>query len=65
MNRFFALRAELLEILKSHKHRHSKHFEDSSFILTLGFLADIFGALNQLSFQIQGGGKNIIDIEKK
>ena len=65
MNRVFALRAELLEFLKSHNHWHSKHFENSSFILTLGFLADIFGALNQLSCQMQGGGKNVIEAEEK
>ena len=41
-------------------HLHSKHFEDSSFILTLAFFADIFGALNQLSFQMQEGDKNVI-----
>ena len=65
MNRVFTLRAELLEFLKSHNHRHSKHIEDSSFILTLAFLADIFDALNQLSFPMQGGGKNVIEAEEK
>ena len=65
MNSVFTLRAELLEFLKSHNHRHSKHFEDSSFILTLAFLADIFDALNQLSFEMQGGSKNVIEAEEK
>ena len=65
MNRVFALCAELLEFLKSHNHRHSKHFKDLSFILTLELFANIFGSLNQLSFQIQGGGKNVIEVEKK
>ena len=65
INRVFALRAELLEFLKSHNHRHSKHFEDSSFILTLAFLADIFGALNQLSCQMRGDGKNVVEAEEK
>ena len=65
MNRIFGLHAELLEFLKNHNHRHSKHFEDLSLILTLAFLADIFGALNQLSCQMQGGGKNIIEAEQK
>ena len=42
-------------------------FEKSqpSFILTLAFLADIFGALNQLSCQMQGGGKNVVEVEEK
>ena len=65
MNRVFALRAKLLEFLKSHNHRDSKHFEDSSFILTSAFSADIFGALNQLSCQMQGGGKNVVEAEEK
>ena len=65
MNRIFALRSKLLELLKSPSHWHSKHFKDSSFILTLAFLADIFGALNQLSCQMQEGGKNVIEAEEK
>ena len=65
MNRVSALRAELLEFLKSHNHRHSKYFEDSSFILTLKFLTDIFCAINQLSCQMQGGGKNLVEAEEK
>ena len=52
MNHVFTLRAELLEFLKSQNHWDLKHFEDSSFILTFAFLADIFGVLNQLSFQV-------------
>ena len=65
INRVFGLRAELLQFLKSHNHRHSKHFEDLSFIFTLAFLADIFSALNQLSCQIQGSGKNVTEAEEK
>ena len=65
MNRFFGLRAELMEFLKSHNHRHSKHFKESSFILILAYLADTLGALNQLNYHMQGGGKNVIEAEKK
>ena len=65
MNCVFALHAELLEFLKNHNHWHSKYFEDLSFILTLVFLADIFGALNQLSCQMQGDGKHVIEAEEK
>ena len=64
MKYVFALRAELLEFLKSHNHRHLKRYEGSSFILTLAFLADIFCALNRLSCQMQGGGKNKCFLEK-
>ena len=65
LNRVFALRAELLDFLKDHHHRHAKHFENSSFILTLAFLADIFATLNHLNCQMQGGGVNIIEAEEK
>ena len=58
LNRAFALFAELLDFLKDHNHRHAKHFEDFSFILTLAFLADIFAAFNHLNCQMQGGGVN-------
>ena len=65
LNGVFALRAELLDFLKYHNHRHAKHFEDSSFILTLAVLADIFAALNHLNCQMQGGGVNITEAEEK
>ena len=65
LNGVFALRAELLDFLKYHNHRHAKHFEDSSFILTLAFLADIFTALNHLNCQMQSGGVIITEAEEK
>ena len=34
-------------------------------MLTFAFLADVFSALNQLSFQIQEDGKNVIEAEEK
>lgn len=64
MNRVFGMSTDLLQFLKSYNHRHSKHFEGSSFILTLAYLADIFGALNELNFQMQEGGKNVIEAEE-
>ena len=65
MNYIFALHAELLAFLKSHNHWHSKHLEDSSLILTLAYLANIFGALNQLNYQMAGGSKNVIDAKEQ
>ena len=38
---------------------------DTSFLLILAYLADIFGALNHLNCQMQGGGVNIIEAEEK
>ena len=60
MNRVFVLRAELLEFLRDHNHRHAKHFNNPSFLLTLAYLADIFAALNHLNCQMQGGGVSVI-----
>ena len=34
MNRVFVLRAELLEFLRDHNHRHAKHFNRPSFLFT-------------------------------
>ena len=65
MNRVFVLRAELLEFLKDHNHRHAKHFNNPSFLLTLAYLADIFAALNHLNCQMQGNGVNVIEAEEK
>ena len=65
MNRVFVLRAELLEFLRNHNHRHAKHFNNPSFLLTLAYLADIFAALNHLNCQMQGGGVNAIEVEEK
>ena len=65
MNRVFVLRAELLEFLRNHNHRHAKHFNNPSFHLTLAYLADIFAALNHLNCHMQGGGVNVIEAEEK
>ena len=51
--------------MREHKHRHATHFDESEFILALAYLADIFGALNHLNCQMQGGGVNIIEAEEK
>ena len=65
INRVFVLRAELLEFLIDHNHRHAKHFNNPSFLLTLAYLADIFAALNHLNCQMQGGGVSVIEAEEK
>ena len=65
MNRVFVFRAELLEFLRDHNHRHAKHFNNPSFHLTLAYLADIFDVLNHLNCQMQGGGVNVIEAEEK
>ena len=65
MNRVFVLRAELLEFLRDHNHRHAKHFNNPSFLLTLAYLADMFAAPNHLNCQMQGGGVTVIEAEEK
>ena len=65
IRRVFELRAELFKFLEDRNHRHCKHFMDTSFLLILAYLADIFGALNHLNCQMQGGGVNIIEAEEK
>ena len=65
MNRVFVLRAELLEFLRDHNHRHAKYFNNPSFLVTLACLANIFAALIHLNCQMQGGGVNVIEAEEK
>ena len=60
LNRVFALRVESAVFLREHQHCHADCFKNSEFILILAYVADIFGALNQLNQQMQGGGVNII-----
>ena len=64
LNRVFALRVKLAVFLREYQHRHADCFENSVFILVLAYMADIFGALNHLNQQMQGGGVNIIKAEE-
>ena len=61
---YFALCVEFAAFLREHQLCHADCFENSKFILILAYLADIFGALNHLNQQMQGGGVNIIEAEK-
>ena len=64
LNRVFALRVELSVFLRKHLHCHANCFENSEFILVLAYMADIFGALNHLNQQMQGGGVSTIEAEE-
>ena len=59
------LLAKLFKFLKDHKHRRSKHFKESRFILTLTYLVNIFGTLNYLNFQMQRDRVNVIEAKEK
>jgi len=65
VSRVHALRVELALFLRENQHEYAKHFEEPQFILALAYLADIFGALNHLNCQMQGGGVNIIEAEER
>ena len=65
VNRVFQLRGKLFTFLENQNHWHLKLFMGPSFLLTLGYLADIFSTLSPLNCQMQGGGVNIIEAEKK
>ena len=61
LNPVLALRVELAVFLGEYQHCHADCFENSEFILVLAYMADVFGALNHLYQQMQGGGVNIIE----
>ena len=50
--------------LREHQHCYADCFENSEFILVLAYTTDIFGTLNHLNQQMQGGGVNIIEAEE-
>lgn len=67
MERFFELRNELLEFLKSENQKTSLQefiniLENSDFLQQLGFLTDITAILNHLNLNLQGKNKIIIEI---
>ena len=64
LNCVFTLRVELAVFLRERQYCHPDFFENSEFILVLAYMADIFGALNHLIQQMQGGGINIIEAEE-
>ena len=64
LNRVFAMRVELALFLRQYQHCHADCFEHSEFILILGYMADIFDALNHLNRQMQGGGVNIMEAKE-
>ena len=64
LNSVFALPVELAVFMQEHQHCHADCFKNSEFVLALAYMADIFGALNHLNQQMQGGGVNIIEAEE-
>ena len=55
---------ELAVFLREHQHCYADCFENSDFILVLAYTTDIFGTLNHLNQQMQGGGVNIIEAKE-
>ncbi len=59
------LRDEILEFLKHQQSPLANHFEDEQFIVSLGYLADIFSLLNDLNTSMQGRDVDIIQARGK
>ncbi|XP_039608829.1 protein ZBED8-like [Polypterus senegalus] len=59
------LRNEILEFLKHQQSPLADNFEDEHFIVSLGYLADIFSLLNDLNISIQGRNVDIVQSREK
>ncbi|XP_059097468.1 protein FAM200C-like [Tigriopus californicus] len=65
LTRVVELQDEILEFLKHQQSPLAKHFEDEHFIVSLGYLADIFSLLNDLNTSMQGRDVDIIQARGK
>ena len=63
--RVVELRDEILEFLKHQQSPLANEFEDEHFIISLGYLADIFSLLNDLNISMQGRDMDIIQAKGK
>uniref|UniRef100_UPI0035900B4B protein FAM200C-like n=1 Tax=Myxine glutinosa TaxID=7769 RepID=UPI0035900B4B len=63
--RVVELREEILEFLRHQQFPLANSFEDEHFIVSLGYLADIFGHLNDLNMSMQGRDVDIIQARGK
>lgn len=65
LSRVFELRSQIETFLRDKESTLLLHFTDTSFVLSLAYLADIFSHLNSLNISLQGRGINILDAEEK
>ncbi|XP_068232174.1 protein FAM200C-like [Palaemon carinicauda] len=63
--RIAELADEIAIFLREYQSNFAENFEDEIFILSLSYLADIFGHLNDLNLSMQGMFANNIDCTKK
>uniref|UniRef100_UPI003590248B protein FAM200C-like n=1 Tax=Myxine glutinosa TaxID=7769 RepID=UPI003590248B len=63
--RVVELREEILEFLRHQQSPLANSFEDEHFIVSLGYLADIFSHLNDLNMSMQGRDVDIIQARGK
>ena len=63
--RVVEFRGEILEFLKHQQSSLVNNFEDEHFIVSLGYLADIFSLLNDFNMSMQGKDVNIIQARGK
>ena len=63
--RVFELRESIEMFLRERNSDFLQYFEDPNFIISLAYLADIFGILNSLKISLQGRGVTILEAEEK
>lgn len=65
LSRIFELRHEVFSFLLDEQHPHSASFCDTSFLLKLAYMADIFEKLNILNMSLQKKDANILQWTEK
>ncbi|XP_064117710.1 protein FAM200C-like [Macrobrachium nipponense] len=65
LTRIAELTDEIAIFLQEYQSDFAENFEDEIFILSLSYLADIFGHLNDLNLSMQGMFANNIDCTEK
>ena len=63
--RVFELRESIEMFLRERNSDFLQYFEDPNFVISLAYLADIFGILNSLNISLQGRGVTILEAEEK
>ena len=65
MARVFELRESIEMFLRERNSDFLQYFEEPNFVISLAYLADIFGILNSLNISLQGKGVTILEAEEK
>ncbi|XP_064412969.1 zinc finger BED domain-containing protein 5-like [Latimeria chalumnae] len=65
LSRVMLLRTEIEIFLREKKHSLADRFKDEAWLAKLAYLSDIFQHLNELSTEMQGRNRTIVDIGEK